>query len=690
MTTTFEIQRLTVDHLRAGRFEAAEQICRQILAAEPHNAEALHLLGVALHHRGQFASAIDHITRAIAQNGSQASYHNNLGNVLKEQGRAAEASECFRTALRLQPNLLQAYVNLAGALAAQGKGGEAIEVYRETLRIEPRFADAHYYLAVALADQNKLDEAIATLRQAISLRANFLEAEFTLGKLLKLRGQLPEAARTLKRVVGLKPNFALAHYQLGDVLRLQGRLAEAVAALQVAVHEDPKLLVAHNQLGNVLRDLGRLDEAALAYQQALRVDPLCAEAHSNLGNVYQDQGRTADAIACQREALRIQPDFALAHSALGASLQAQGDLAAARASYQRALEIDPQCATALHNLGTSLLQVRELAAARERFEEILRFEPDNAQAHYWSGFVRLSQGDFEGGWPEYEWRRKIKSFGRSYAEPTWTGDDLGGRKIRIHAEGGLGDTLQFIRYAPLVQKRGGDVLLVAQPTLIPLLQQSGFGQLSSTSAPPPRCDVWVPMLSLPGLFGTTVETIPSSIHYLAAKGELVDAWREKLQSYPGFKIAIHWHGNKTSILDARSIPLPQFETLTRVPGTTLISLQKGVGAEQLAQISGRFTVVDLGEEVDRLEGPFMDTAAIMSNMDLVITNDTAIAHLAGGLGVRVWVVLNYSAAWIWLQGREDSPWYPSMRLFWQTRFDSWSEAFELMTGELGRLVVERA
>jgi tetratricopeptide (TPR) repeat protein len=686
MPTALELQRLAVEYLRAGQIDAVEQVCRQILAAEPGNADALHLLGVALHQRGHFADAIEYITQSISQSQGNAGFHNNLGKVLNEQGRADEAIESFRAAIRLQPNLVQAYVNLGNALQSQGTPDEAIAVYQDVVRIEPGFAEGHYYLGIALADQNKLDEAIASYRRAVSLRAGFVEAEFDLAKLLKVRGQFSEALPLLAHVIALKPDFAAAHYHLGDLLRLQGRLDEAATALQAAVRLTPNFLVAHNLLGNVLRDAGRLREAAMAYEQALRVDPLCAEAHLNLGNVYQDQERVAEAIACQREVLRLKPDFALAHNALGGSLQARGDFAAAKECYHRALEINPRCATTLHNLAMVLLQERKLAAAHDRFEQILQIEPDNAQAHYWRGAIRLSLGDFAGGWPEYEWRRKTKFASRSYPQPMWTGDDLRGRKILIHPEWGLGDTLQFIRYVPLVRQRGGDAWLMVQPALVPLLRQSGFQQLISTDMVPPPCEVQVPILSLPGLFGTTLDAIPAPIPYLSAKRELIESWRDQLDSYPGFKIGIHWHGSQASILDARSIPLVEFEPLARVTGTTLFSLQKGVGGQQLAHLAGRFAVVGFDDEVDRLQGPFMDTAAIISNLDLVITNDTVIAHLAGGLGVPVWVALNYSAAWIWLQDREDTPWYPTMRLFRQIRLGSWSEVFERMTAELGRLV----
>ncbi len=615
MITTTELLRQALEHHRAGRLDVAEQIYRQVLAAEPRNVDALNLLGVALHHRGQFAQAVEQFQLAIGIDGSQAAFH----------------------------------INLAASYAALDKTEEAIACYRAAIGLRPEQAKTYNDVSVLLARIGRWDEA----------------AEF------------------LRHVLRLQPGYAPAHNNLGNVLEKQGRLREAIARYREALRLQPNLLQACVNLGSALLESGQLDESAQAFEQALALDPTSAAAHSNLGLVYQAQGRSDEARNCQEEALRLDPGLAPAHNALGATLQTQGKLEAAKACYRRALEINPADVDALHNLAMALLQEGQWMAARASFEQILQLQPDNAQAHYWCGAIRLTLGDFAGGWPEYEWRRKTKFSGRSYPEPMWQGDDLRGRRILIHPEWGLGDTLQFIRYVPLVEARGGDVWVIVQPALLPLLQQSGFKQLISTDAPPP-CDVQVPILSLPGIFGTTLETIPTAIPYLAAKNELIDSWREKLQRYTGFKIGIHWRGSQASVFDARSIALADFEPLARVPDTTLFSLQRDARPDELAAVRDRFQVIELGDDVDGLQGPFMDTAAIMANLDLVVTNDTAIAHLAGGLGVRTWVALNYAAAWIWLQDRDDSPWYPTVRLFRQARLDDWAEVFERMATELGR------
>jgi hypothetical protein len=259
--------------------------------------------------------------------------------------------------------------------------------------------------------------------------------------------------------------------------------------------------------------------------------------------------------------------------------------------------------------------------------------------------------------------------------PLWDGSPLEGRTILVRVEQGLGDTLQFIRYLPLVQRRGGRVILVCQPALVGLLTGSrglGIERLLAQGDPLPEYDLHVSLLSLPGLLGTTLENVPADVPYLEAEPQPVEAWRQRLGSYRGFKIGIVWQGNPDHRMDRfRSTRLAQFAPLARVPGVHLFSLQKGPGAEQLAALTDRFPVTDLGSGLD----DFRDTAAVLKNLDLVVSVDTSVAHLAGALGIPVWVALHFPAEWRWLTGREDSPWYPTMRLFRQTSPGQWEDVF---------------
>ena len=337
----------------------------------------------------------------------------------------------------------------------------------------------------------------------------------------------------METAIRLEPTFADAHYELANLHREQRQLAQAIEGYRQTIRLRPSHVGPYNNLAIVLRDLGRLDEAAQCCRQALAVDPACAEAHSNLGFVLQDQQLLDEAVAAHQQAIRLRPDLAAAHSALGTALQLRDRFDEAEAAYRRAMELEPRNIVSRHNLAMALLEKGEPAAASRILDEMLRIEPEHAEAHYWLAATRLGAGDFARGWPEYEWRRKMPGRGSSHAEPAWDGSDLRGERILIHAEWGLGDTLHFIRYVPLVQQRGGDVFVEVQRSLIPLLQASGFGQLVAAGDKAPPCDVQVPLLSLPGIFATTFETIPARVPYFFAKPELIDAWQQSCSMSEG-------------------------------------------------------------------------------------------------------------------------------------------------------------
>ena len=411
------------------------------------------------------------------------------------------------------------------------------------------------------------------------------------------------------------------------------------------------------------------------------------EAHFNLGVILQTQNQLPAAAECYRQALRSNPEYAQSHNNLGTLHKLQNHLSEALECYQRALEFQPDFAEALNNLGNVLKTQGRFSEAKVCYEQSIRILPDYAQAHYNRSLMDLAAGDFAAGWPEYEWRGACPEFPkRSFTQPLWTGFPLDGRVLLVHAEQGLGDTLHFARYVKRIDARNGKVLFEIPSTLQKLFEQSAFRNLVVQGATLPDFDMQVPLLSLPGILGTTLETIPAQVPYLAADPALVATWHHDLGVQPGYKVGIAWQGSTTFPGDRfRSIPLAHFAPLAQ-PGVELISLQKGPGVEQLAALAGHFGVTDLGDHFDQQHGPFMDTAALMKNLDLVITSDTSIAHLAGALGVPVWVALSVAPDWRWLLEREDSPWYPTMRLFRQTSFDDWQPVFQRMADALARQV----
>jgi hypothetical protein len=370
-------------------------------------------------------------------------------------------------------------------------------------------------------------------------------------------------------------------------------------------------------------------------------------------------------------------------------LKQGGRLEEAESSYHRVLELAPEYVNAHNNLGHALYEQGRYDEAGACFRRALELNPNHAEAHGNLSHLLLLKGDFEPGWREYEWRWKSRDLRpREFEQPRWDGGPLAGKTILLHAEQGLGDTIQFVRYATVVKSMGAEVLMECPLPLKSLLTScSGIDRLIGFGEALPAFDVHAPLLSLPGIFKTTLETIPAKVSYLGADQSLVDSWRVKLAGVRGFRIGINWRGRVgVGSFVLRDVPLSCFAGLADLPGVRLISLQQGPGRQELEGADERVPIMDLGANIDQEHGAFMDTAAIMSNLDLVITSDTSIPHLAGALGVPVWLALPFVPDWRWQLMREDSPWYPTMRLFRQKRARDWEWVFEEMMAVLAEKV----
>ncbi len=541
----------------------------------------------------------------------------------------------------------------AWQLHQSGQLRAAEEAYRKILQTEPRSGRVWFVLGNLCADQKRLVEAAACIRQAL---------EF-------------------------EPREPMGYLHLGNVLLQLQNYAEAETAYRRCLQYQPRHVEALVNLGFALNELDRFEEARACYEQARALQPELPEIHHNLGNVLREQGQIEEAMACYEEALRLRPDYAKAHINKGVALVGRGDVAEGAACLRRGVELQPDFAEAHNSLGTALSAQGDLTDAIAQYEHAIRLKPDFPEAYWNRSLVRLLQGDYERGWRDYEWRWRCR---RAFplpnlSQPRWDGSPLEGRTILLYAEQGLGDTLHFVRYAALLKAQGARVVLQCQAPLIPLLSRcAGIDEIIPWGARPPAFDIWTPMLSLPHLLQTRLESIPADIPYLFADPALVEHWRRQFASVPGFKVGIAWQGSPRHPWDRhRSVRLSCFEPLARVRGVQLISLQQGPGTEQLQGCS--FAVANLGDLIDRTSGAFMDTAAILRNLDLVITVDTALAHLAGGLGVQAWLALHYTPDWRWLLGRDRSPWYPTIRLFRQPAIGDWTSVFARMAEELQAL-----
>ena len=458
-------------------------------------------------------------------------------------------------------------------------------------------------------------------------------------------------------------------------------LDRAEQAYRLVLSHDPSAAQAWYMLGAVCQVRGRTEEAVASYREAIRLVPDFPEACNNLGVALHAMKRYDEAIVMLRRALALRPDYAEAHNNLGNALREQDDFDDAGACYRRALELNPDYAEAHHNLGNALKSVGQMAEAFACYDRALAIKPDLPQVHLSRALARLEMGDFERGWPEYEWRLKCPQFAiPRFPLPPWDG-----RAARRPVDPAVCRPRPRRRdpVHPVCPDGPGSVRPGRRGLPAPLARLlatcEGVDLVVVEGSPIPDCDVYAPLMSLPGLFRTDVASIPGDVPYLSADPDLVHTWGQDLALSDELCVGIAWQGNPAYSRDRhRSFRVDRFEPIARTPGVRLYGLQKGYGSEQIAELAGRFPVIDLGGRLTDL----METAAVMMNLDLVIASDTGLAHLGGALGVPTWVALPFEPDWRWMSGRDDTPWYPTMRLFRQRRRGDWDDVFARIAAAL--------
>jgi tetratricopeptide (TPR) repeat protein len=511
------------------------------------------------------------------------------------------------------------------------------------------------------------------------------------------RGELAQAEQLYRQVLEAAPSSFAARHMLGVLMAQTGATAEALEWIGSALALKPDAPDALFNYGNVLKGAGRLDEALAAYEGALAARPdyaaaqaaagqtreLLAEALNRSGNACRAAGRTDESLADYDRALALAPHYADALNNRAVALWSLGRFDEAVAGFDAALAVKPDYVEAHYNRGNALRDMLRLDDAKESFDRAIALDPGFAPAHRNKGFCALLQGDFAAGLPLYEWRKRLNPpiEARVYPQPLWTGaEDINGKTLFLYAEQGLGDAIQFYRFVAPLLARGARVILSVQDVLLRLLENSGPKvEVVGAGAVPAAFDYHIPLMSLPLALGVTAATIPADIPYLKAEAERAARWTARIGE-KGFKIGIAWQGARGGVT-SRAMPLRCFEGLSRLEGVRLISLQKGFGAEQRAALPW---VESLGEDFDQGPDAFLDSAAVMQNLDLVITLDSALAHLAGALGRPVWVALKQVPDWRWFLGHSDSPWYPTMTLFRQTADGDWAGVFAQMQSQVAR------
>lgn len=582
-------------------------------------------------------------------------------------------------------------MRLAMSHASQGRPADAAKVLREAAIKFPMLPDAHLNLGNFLAEYGRLDEAQASYEKLLALQPDHPVVHFNIGNLHRLAGRWEAAVQSFRRALALAPNDADTCVNLGLVHAQLRQWDAAEESYRRALALSPGHLHAQNNLGSVLQARGLLDDAVACYEKVLAADANNVDALINLSMARIAQARLEEARAlCEKVARRHSGNLESRYN-LGQIMGMLGRFEEAVAWHRQVVAISPRFVQSWVNMSLLHGKLNQPDAAIADARNALSIDAANAEAHWALSLALLLAGQYEEGWREHEWRWKWAHYTaprRAIAQPQWQGEDIAEKTLFLHPEQGWGTMMQIVRYVPLVRARCAKVLLEAPPELARLMQAS-FGALADIIAPEgpqPPFDLHCPLMSLPMIFGTTLESIPWDGPYLRAPRNTIDKWRERLSAGgSGLRVGLSWAGNpKQSNDHNRSLALAYLGKLGGLPDIRYFGLQKGSAAQQ--PIPPGLNLIHLGDELE----DFADTAGLMMNLDLIISVDTAVSHLAGALGRPTWTMLTCGADWRYLIGRHDSPWYPTMRLYRQRRQGDWDGVVADVRDDLERFRTDSA
>jgi tetratricopeptide (TPR) repeat protein len=665
---------------------------QKMLSANPRHPQALVGMSLVAVASRQPEAAVKMASAAVEAAPGMGTAWVALGQALKAAGRIEDAEKAYAQAIRLDGMNELARLGMGELKVGTGRPAEAIFEFELALRRKPALVAAHLGLGNALAVEGRFEEALKRYEKALSLRPRLPEAEFAAGFVLARLGRTKEAETRYRRALVERPDFAAAWMNLGSLLREQGRELYAEAALLRAVELRPDLVAGWINLAMLERERRRPAEAEAHLRKAFDLNPEQVETHIAWCQFRAAEKDQTGAWDWLRRALARDPFQPEAVNMKGILLHTEGRFAEAVEAFEQAEALGHNAAPS--NRGNSLLDMGRMAEALLAHESAVERDPAHPGARYNLALTRLRLGDWERGWPGYEARwhfREVHRIPRVFSQPRWRGEALDGRSILLHAEQGLGDTIQFCRYATLVAARGGSVILQVQPPVERLMRslaivRSGQAQVALLGEKPPEFELECPLLSLPAVFATMVETVPWPGGYLGADPALA---KEKRVSFPDFRnlhpggrplrVGLAWAGNPRYKADSqRSMEFKLLLPLLRTPDITWISLQKGPAAKQLSNTNGAVFVWDGSSRDEDLA----ETAALIATLDLVITTDTCIAHLAGAIATSVWILLPYLSDWRWMQTVETTPWYPTARLLRQPFADDWAGVVNRVIREL--------
>lgn len=639
---------------RAGQLRAAETLYRQILQRNPQDIRVWRHLAAALAQSGNLSRAIEALKEGLATAGDDAALHRDLGSLFAAQGLPHESIASFRVAHELDPQNKDILLDLARAYSHGQKLPEAKVVLEDLLKMQPDFALAHFEMGQLYTLSADPNAARGAYLEAIKYAPNFAEAYAMLGNALRALEDIPGAVEAYTSALTLRPDLPGGHYNLAVAQIANQQPRRSIEALQRALKFTPQSPEVHSLLSQAYLENNDLDHALSAGKTALQINPGFIPAMINLGNALRDHGQHRDAIEL----------------------------------YQRALSDEPHNLGLMINLGNAYSSLGHVGAAEDYYRRALALDPNYAPAKWQLGLLFLLQGRFDKGWPLYEERWRLSEFAslrRAQRAPAWQGDHLGKGTLLLWTEQGLGDSIQFIRLAEQARKLCRKIILQCQPSVAWLFKTApGIDEVLSADDSCPACTAQASLMSLPALLKINPTTLPVPVPYLRANDERIAYWRRSLEDLPRPWIGLSWQGSLRNRSDRhRSIPLRYFASLAQTQGS-LISLQQIFGLEQIATCGFADRLIRF-EKMDMEGAAFFDTAALMESLDVIVTSDTAIAHLGGALGRPTWVALQAVPDWRWMLDIPSSPWYPTMRLFRQPKPGDWATVMQTIAQEFHQL-----
>jgi tetratricopeptide (TPR) repeat protein len=721
MNQKTELQQ-AIDLHKLGRLSEAKVIYEKLLMSDPNNVILLSNLGAIKFQDKKFDEAIRFLDKSLEINTNQpfayntrgnvykslvspndalvnynkairlkpdyAEAHNNRGAVLMDLKLVDDAIASYDKAIELNPNYAEPYNNRGTALRIVNRFEDALKNYDKAIQLKPNNAEVYNGRGIVLRNLNRLDEAIASYDKAIELNPNYAEVFNNRAIIFWYLKRPEDALKNYDKAIQLNPEYAGALNNRGLVLKGLNRIEDALASYDKAIQLNPEYAGAFNNRGIALKNANRFEDALASYDKAIQLNPEYAEAFNNRGLVLKDLNRFEDALASYDKAIQLNPEYAEAYNNIAIVLKDLNRLEEALASYDKAIQLNPEYAEAYNNRGTVFREMRCFEDELKCYNKAIELKPDYAGAYWNKSLLRILAGEYKEGWELYEWRRRmdsLKEYYPNHPQPLWLGNDsLAGKKILIQSEQGLGDTLQFCRYLLMLKELKPErIIFEVNRPLVFMMVTLGIGMdIIQKKSPLPSFDYYCPLLSLPHAFKTSLDTIPAQTPYLSADTDKSAYWSKKLGQKKKFRIGLAWSGSPSHHNDHnRSLSFSQLKSLFSLP-FEFHSLQKEIRKEDKKNLNKHKNVIQHQDDLK----DFTDTAALADQMDLIISVDTSVAHLAGALGKKLWILLPYMPDYRWMLDREDTPWYPSARLFRQPKNADWESVIKNLNTELKKLI----